>query len=109
MDKNIKGYMTLEAAMIFPAAFALVILADGFKIVSRADTGTTTTGVNMRQTPSKNGTLVTKLEEGTKVELGNLVDGKDGDGKKWYEVTYNGDKDEMYIDVYKKCVWRKGW
>lgn len=26
MDKNIKGYMTLEAAMIFPAAFALVIM-----------------------------------------------------------------------------------
>lgn len=83
-------------------AFALVILADGFKIVSRADTGTTTTGVNMRGTPSKNGQLVTKLEQGTKVELGNLVDGKDGDGKKWYEVTYNGQSGYIRSDLIKK-------
>ena len=26
MDKKMKGYMTLEAAMVFPAAFALVIM-----------------------------------------------------------------------------------
>ena len=83
-------------------AFALVILADGFKIVSRADSGTTTTGVNMRKTPSKKGELVIKLEEGTKVELGNLVDGKDGDGKKWYEVTYNGKSGYIRSDLIKK-------
>ena len=26
MNKGIRGYMTLEAAMVFPAAFALVIM-----------------------------------------------------------------------------------
>ena len=83
-------------------AFALVIFADAFKIVSRAEAGTTTTTVNMRKTPSKNGDLVKKLEQGTEVELGNLVDGKDGDGKKWYEVTAGGSTGYIRSDLVKK-------
>ena len=83
-------------------AFALVIFADGFKTVSRAETGTTNNAVNMRKTPSKNGDLVQKLEKGTSVELGDLVDGKDGDGKKWYAVTANGKSGYIRSDLISK-------
>ncbi len=83
-------------------AFALVIFADGFKSVSRAESGTTNNAVNMRKTPSKNGDLVKKLEKGTAVELGNLVDGKDGDGKKWYEVTVGGSSGYIRSDLITK-------
>ena len=87
---------------LFALAFALVIFADGFKTVSRAETGTTNNAVNMRKTPSKNGDLVQKLEKGTSVELGDLVDGKDGDGKKWYAVTANGKSGYIRSDLINK-------
>ncbi|MCR5459783.1 MAG: SH3 domain-containing protein [Acetatifactor sp.] len=83
-------------------AFALVIFADGLKTVSKAESGTTNNAVNMRKTPSKNGDLVKKLEKGTTVELGNLVDGKDGDGKKWYEVTVGGSSGYIRSDLISK-------
>ena len=83
-------------------AFVLVIFAEGFKTVARAESGTTNTGVNMRKTPSKNGDLVKKLEKGTTVELGDLVDGKDGDGKKWYAVTAGNDKGYIRSDLITK-------
>ena len=83
-------------------AFALVIFAEGFKTVARAESGTTNTAVNMRKTPSKNGDLVKKLEKGTAVELGDLVDGKDGDGKKWYAVTVGGSTGYIRSDLISK-------
>ena len=91
-----------KALVMFALAFALVFLAEGFKIISRAESGTTNNAVNMRKTPSKNGDLVKKLEKGTAVELGNLVDGKDGDGKKWYEVTVGGSSGYIRSDLINK-------
>ena len=83
-------------------AFALVIFVDGFSIVSRAETGTTNNAVNMRKTPSKNGDLVKKLEKGTQVEILGEVDGKDGDGKKWYEVKVGNSTGYIRSDLIKK-------
>ncbi|MBE5861587.1 MAG: hypothetical protein E7295_01910 [Lachnospiraceae bacterium] len=89
-------------------AFALVIFAEGFRTVVHAESGTTNTGVNMRKTPSKNGDLVKKLEKGTTVELGDLVDGKDGDGKKWYAVTVGSDKGYIRSDLITKGTTNTG-
>ena len=88
--------------LMITLAFALVIFSDGLATIVRAEAGTTNTAVNMRKTPSKNGDLVKKLEQGTAVELGNLVDGKDGDGKKWYEVTVGGTSGYIRSDLVTK-------
>ena len=83
-------------------AFVLVVIADGFKVVSKAESGKTNNTVNMRKTPSKNGDLVKKLEKGTSVEIVSQVDGKDGDGKKWYEVTVGGTSGYIRSDLVDK-------
>lgn len=76
--------------VILTLAFALVIFTDGFKITSLAESGTTKNAVKVRKQPTTTSDVVTTLEKGKTVELGNLVDGKDSDKKKWYEVTVNG-------------------
>ena len=91
MKKRTRGITFCRILIsVITLAFLVVIFADGFSIVSAAASGKTNTTVNIRKTPSKNGETVKKLEKGTAVELGDLVDGKDGDGKKWYKVTVGG-------------------
>ena len=87
---------------LFALAFALVIFVDGFSTICHADSGTTNNAVNMRKTPSKNGDLVKKLEKGTQVEILSEVDGKDGDGKKWYEVSVGGSTGYILSDLITK-------
>ena len=98
--QGIKSWQKLIA--MFALALMLVLCVKELSIISRAETGTTNNTVNMRKTPSKNGDLVKKVEKGTSVEIVAQVDGKDGDGKKWYQVKVGGSEGYIRSDLVDK-------